>query len=348
MSTRASRHRNAVLVGVLAACLLFLCLILAARLPTLIAFILALFGGGAVLAAVISIRPPAQSDDRASVLADTPAEPPPVQFQALTVTGVRLPSAHADYAFAFTANVLWLPAGEGVNGTSEVARHEIIRRAREITERRDPSHVSLIAPDLAVALGVLRSDPGGQVHARAESVQLRLPPEDQQRLDELAELRKQDELWDYQRRAQVSKRQYLHTDVLKDSGSAVVWWLAKHEDNPDQVAEKISVLSQLARVANNETDAGNERLGEPSAPLNPAEPLRPAEQFDAFLDSLDPRLSDDARLLLTDQVARFVYGHDPKAADEMRRRRDRPSDSDHPNSFFWDDPGIPHEQGPGY
>ncbi len=152
------------------------------------------------------------------------------------------------------------------------------------------------------------------MEVRAESVHLQLPPEDQKRLDELATLRKEEGLWEYQRRYQVNKRHYLRTDVLKDAGSAVVWWLAKHEDNPEQVAANIDLLTQLVHAANNnhmnDTDS--------PAPDAPAGPPTPAERFDAFLDSLDPAASDDVRLTLTSQVARLVDGHDQKAADEMR------------------------------
>ena len=102
-----------------------------------------------------------------------------------------------------------------------------------------------------MALGALLPDPGRQVEARAESVHLPLPPEDQKRLDEIATLRKEERLWEYQRRYQVSKRHYLRTDVLKDTGSAVVWWLAKHEEDLKQVADNIGLLDQLAHAANN-------------------------------------------------------------------------------------------------
>jgi hypothetical protein len=161
-----------------------------------------------------------------------------------------------------------------------------------------------------------------------------LPPEDQKRLDEIATLRKQEGLWEYQRRYQVSKRHYLGTDVLKDAGSAVVWWLAKHEDNPEQVAANIDLLTQLAHAANNNhvNDAGSAAFDAPGGPPTAA------ERFDAFLDSLDPAPSDDVRLTLTSQVARLVDDHDPKAADEMRRRHSEP-DGDDVADGYWAYPG---------
>jgi hypothetical protein len=325
-------RRNAVLAG-LAGCLVFVCLVVATRLPTPDALILAVVGGGAVLAAVArrrqESRPPVEPDPVTEVVPSQPA-----QFQAQPITGIRLPTALADYHFEFAANVLWRPSAEGVSESGDIAVNEIIRRACKITKQRDPSEATLAAADLSVALGVLLPDLGRQVEARAESVHLQLPPQDQKRLDEFATLRKEEGLWEYQRRYQMSKRHYLGTDVLKDAGSAVVWWLAKHEDNPEQVAANIGLLTQLAHAANNNHMNNTDR----AAFGSPASLPTPAERFDAFLDSLDPAPSDDVRLILTSLVARHVDGHDPKAADEMRRRHSEPDGDDAADSY-WAYPG---------
>ena len=315
--------RNAVLAGLAAGCLVFVCLAVAARLPTLDALILAVAGGGAVLATVTrwpqASPPPAEPAPVAVVL-----PPPPAQFQTQPITGVRLPTALADYHFEFAASVRWLPTDDGVRGAGDIAVNEVIRRACTITEQRDPSDAALAASDLSVDLGVLQPDPRRQVEVWAESVYLQLPLEDQKRLDELATLRKEEGLWEYQRRWQVSKRHYLRTDVLKDVGSAVVWWLAQHEDKPQEVAASIDVLTQLAHAANN-TESTNHKNNSDSATFDaPTEPRTSAERFNAFLDSLDPAPSDDVRLTLTSQVARLVDGHDQKAADEMRWRHSEP------------------------
>lgn len=328
-------RRNAVLSGLAAGCLVFICLSVATRLPTLDALILAV--GGTVLAAVIRWprpSPPAEPNPVAIVV-----QPRPAQFQTQPITGIRLPTALADYHFGFAASVLWLPSADGIRGAGDIAVNEIIRRAREITEQRDPSEATLTASDLSVALGVLLPDPRRQVEVRAESVHLQLPPEDQKRLDEFATLRKEEGLWEYQRRCQASKRHYLRTDVLKDAGSAIVWWLAKHEDNLEQVAANIGVLTQLAHAANdnhmNDTDGAAFNV--------PAGPPTAAERFDAFLDSLDPAPSGDVRLTLTSQVARLVDGHDQKAADEMRRRQSEPDVAEGYWGFPGEEEGAPSE-----
>jgi hypothetical protein len=326
-----SNRRNAVLAGLAVGCLVFACLAVVTRLSVLDALLFSIVGGGAVLTVVTwwSQAAPLPPVEPAPVAVVTP--PPPAQLQTLPVTGIRLPTALADYHFGFAASITWRPAATGGPGTGDIAVREIIRRAREITKERDPGEAALVRSDLAVALGVFQTDPGRQVEVMAESVHLQLPLEDQKRLDELATLRKEEGLWDYQRRYQVSKRHYLRTDVLKDAGSAVVWWLAKHEDNLEQVATNIDLLTKLAHAANdnhtNDTDS--------PAFDAPIEPPTPAERFDAFLDSLDPAPSDDIRLMLTNQVARLVNDHDQKAADEMRRRHDESDAAD----IHWGSPG---------
>ena len=321
-----SNRRNAVLAGLAAGCLVFVCLAVAARLPTLDALILAVVGGGAVLAVVTRWQASPPSAEPAPVAVVVP--PPPAQFQTQPITGIRLPTALADYHFWLAASVSWRACAVGVHGASEIAVNEIIRRACKITAHQDPSGGALAASDLSVALGVLLLDPTRQVEVRAESVNLRISPEDQKRLDEFATLRKEEGLWEYQRRYQVSKRQYLHTDVLKDAGSAVVWWLAKHEDNPQEVAGSIEILTQLAHAANNVESASHMNGTDSATADSPAGPPTAAERFDAFLDSLDPAPSDDVRLTLISQVARLVDSHDQKAADEMRWRHSEPDGGD--------------------
>jgi hypothetical protein len=327
-------NRNAVLVGLAAACTLFVCLVTATRLDALAALVLAIVGGGVVAVAFSRLRPAGRKAPPVPVTLAAPpppAPPLPLTFQARPITGIRLPSAFTDYDFVFAASVLWLPAADGVAAAEEIAVNDIIRRAHQITGQRVPGQAAVIVPELTMALGVLQSDPSGNVQARAESVYLQLLPEDQHRLDELASLRKEEGLWEYQRQHQVSRRRYLHTDVLKDPGSAVVWWLAKHEDQPQQVADSIDVLTRLAHAANNGDDAPlDAAAGAPSAA-----PQSPAECFDAFLDSFDPELSADVRLTLTDVVARLVDADHQKSADEMRRRHSAPG-NDAP-SRYWDD-----------
>ncbi|MGC5563671.1 hypothetical protein ACPYPG_12580 [Streptomyces sp. FR-108] len=62
----------------------------------------------------------------------------------------------------------------------------------------------------------------------AENLQLVLVQQDQERLDKLADVRKDEEAWVHQRKYEQSRRRYLGEDVLKNTGSAVVWWLTRY------------------------------------------------------------------------------------------------------------------------
>jgi hypothetical protein len=63
-------------------------------------------------------------------------------------------------------------------------------------------------------------------------------------------LRKHERMWEQERRMEVSMRRYLSEDVLKDTGSAVVWWLARHADQIEDSAQMIGHLAQLTAAAN--------------------------------------------------------------------------------------------------
>jgi hypothetical protein len=324
-------RRNAVVAALVVAVVIFIGVIvaiIAARVPVLaaltIAVVTAAFCGGAVLVAVSrsSSEPPIAL---ASPAPDTPDPPLPQQYQAQSIAGVPLPSAHEDYTFTFSATVCWLPIVASVAEPGVIAVSEIMRRAREITRRRDPAQAVLITHELASLLADARPDPASQVHARAESVQLQLSADDQRRLEELARLRKEEELWDYQRRHEQNKRRYLGEDVLKDTGSAVVWWLARNDDQPMKVAENIGALTQLAHAANNAdgNPLGNAAGTGDKVPASaPGNPQTSAERFVASIDSLGS-LGDDARLTLTKQIASLVEGYGfPGVAEEMNRQYD--------------------------
>ena len=310
-------RRSAIITALAVASAIFIVLINATRVSVLIALLIAFAAGGAVLAA-------ARSSSSAPPIVTAPPVPvmpnPPPQYQAQPIAGVPLPSAREGYTFTFSATVYWLPAVDSVTEPGAIAAGEIVRRAREITQRRNPAEALFVNHELASLLADAQPDPTGRVHVRAESVQLHLSADDQRRLEELARLRKEEELWDYQRRSEQSKRRYLGEDVLRDAGSAVVWWLARNDDQPVKVAESIGVLTQLAHAANNADGdpLGNAARAEHRAPTAAlGSPRASAEVFGTFIDSLDS-LGDDARLMLTMQMASLVESHGyPVVAREM-------------------------------
>jgi hypothetical protein len=261
---------------------------------------------------------------RKSVMAEpstlyTPPPPPPVEPREQRVEQVPLPSSEEDYDFLFSATVLWSPLQQSrdVNPVA-LAVDSILKRAQMITERREPGRASLVAHELAGVLGTMREDPDGYVQAMAESVQVTLPAPDQERLDKLAEVRKDRVVWEHDRKYEQSKREYLGKDVLKDTGSAVVWWLVKNDDRVEKTVNDIGLLARLSSVANNrETPDGNELFGQYGQPQS-TNGVSPTDCLAAFLHTLDLREQSD---LFTHQIALLVgqYGR-PDLAKEIAKR----------------------------
>ena len=65
-----------------------------------------------------------------------------------------------------------------------------------------------------------------------------------------SELRKHERIWEQERRMEVNMRRYLSEDVLSDTGSAIVWWLARHPDQIEESVQMIGALAQLTAAAN--------------------------------------------------------------------------------------------------
>ncbi|WP_326602226.1 hypothetical protein [Streptomyces sp. NBC_01800] len=79
------------------------------------------------------------------------------------------------------------------------------------------------------------------LQAMTEDVRPTLHQHDQERLDGLAGVRKDQAVWEHQRKHEQSTHKYLGEDVLKDTGSAVVWWLAKNDEQVDNAEWSSSV-----------------------------------------------------------------------------------------------------------
>ncbi|MEV4320072.1 hypothetical protein [Actinocrispum sp. NPDC049592] len=181
-----------------------------------------------------------------------PPEPPAhVQYP---LSAIPLPSSETDYRVLLSATVCWRQT-EPKNSTPhaspvDLAVNWILTRARELTVLEKPEDVKVVQHRLAVALGTPLAEPYGHVIAWAVDVKLVVSDEDERRLARLAELRKHERMWDQERRMEVSMRRYLSEDVLKDTGSAVVWWLARHTDQIEDSARMIGHLAQLTAAAN--------------------------------------------------------------------------------------------------
>lgn len=198
-----------------------------------------------------------------------------------------------------------------------VAADAIATRAREITASRDPRYVTEVQRELAAVLGAHCPDHSGTVSARAEDVRVTIPPEDGQRLDKLARVRKEEEVWDHERRYEKNKREYFGKDVLRRPGSAVVWWLARNEDKITEVAENIGILTRLSNAANDVDSTGG---WDPT--ILRARDQSAADYFESFLNacgSADDSADEHAFLVEVAAKLASEQGRED-IADELRAR----------------------------
>ncbi|NEW72630.1 hypothetical protein G4H13_20025 [Streptomyces rapamycinicus] len=188
----------------------------------------------------------------------------------------------------------------------------------------------------------MQPEPTGHLQAMAEAITLTLSEHDQERLDSLASVRKDKAVWEHQRKYEQSKREYLGDDVLKDTGSAVVWWLAKNDDQVHKAVEDLGLLAQLTSAANdtdvperllhllsppNTEDAEPEEadsLGTADQPLGQTGST--ADHFDAFLQGMGLDAGDVRRGILTRQIAEILVTQGRnETAEELLRRFDAPA-----------------------
>lgn len=322
--------------------------------PTWTSLILTVLIGASLI--VVAMRMCSQVSPPPVLVREVPAPPLPTpapERRSVPIGGVLLPSSRDDYCFLLSATVSWLPvkvfADEPVVNMNALAVDAILRRACEITEQRDPGHASMVGHELGRALGEMREDATGCLRAMAESVELVLPEQDQQRLDKLAAVRKDKDVWEHERKYEQSKREYLGDDVLKDAGSAVVWWLARNGDQVDKTVRDIGLLTQLSRAANNAEDpqsmypVGAQPGADGWDMSRRAEREKSAaDHFDAFLTALRFDADNPQRTLFARRVADLAARHErQEVADELVRRFDVPDGSGQPSEGGEEDVDLP-------
>lgn len=321
-------------------------------LPPWVWMVLAATAGTALF---LFMRGGARSAEAGSVTEPAYAPPPPVEPLRQNIE-VTLPSMEPDYEFLFSATVRWSPIGGTTNGSGanlgNLAISAVLKRATAVTESRPPGRASLIQHELNGVLGTMQPDTTERVRAMAESVTLALSDQDRRRLDRLAEIRKQRAVWEHERKHEQSKREYLRQDVLKDPGSTVVWWLAKHDDQVKKVVGDLGDLARLSSAANNrevpeyfrnlvswpppslpadggapfasfrpeETSFRPEENSEPFTP-GPECGFSPTERFAAFLDAMGCPEGDPKQSLFSWHMADVLAktGHQD-VADDLRLR----------------------------
>ncbi|MFD7921879.1 hypothetical protein ACFV3R_21950 [Streptomyces sp. NPDC059740] len=268
----------------------------------------------------------------------------PVERTEHRVSQVVLPSKWADYDFVFSATVRWYlvgaPAGAPVLNPAGLAVDAVLKRARDITEQREPVRSSLVEQELSGALSRMMPESTGHLHAMAEDIRLVLVQQDQERLDKLASVRKDEAVWTHQRKYEQNKRQYLGEDVLKDTGSAVVWWLARNDEHVERTVNDLALLAQLTSAANDTDiperlrDLISQQTGEPTTPEFPeaGPPSAPQGRGKAtmllsdFLDSIGFTEGDVRRPMLAAQIAGLIEEQNRhETAEEIQHHFDPPA-----------------------
>lgn len=267
----------------------------------------------------------------------------PIERNEHRVSQVTLPSQWPDYDFVFSATVRWYLLEAPGNGTvlnpAGLAVEAVLDRARAITEKREPSRASLVQHELSGVLSRMRPDLTGHLEAMAENVTVTLLKPDQERLDKLADVRKDKAVWEHQRKYEQSKRQYLGEDVLKDTGSAVVWWLAKNDEQVEKTVTDLGLLAQLTSAANNSDiperlqDLVAQQLGRPTAtefleacPPPTEQERRAADHLGDLFDSMGFPEGDARRQMLAKQFADIIRTQNRhETAEDVLRRFDQPA-----------------------
>lgn len=267
----------------------------------------------------------------------------PVERTECHVSQVALPSHWHDYNFVFSATVRWhlieSPGNAPVLNPGGLAVDAVLNRARAVTERREPGQASLVRHELSGVLSRMYPDPTGHLQAMAEDVSLTLLEPDKERLDRLADVRKDKAVWEHQRKYEQSKRQYLGEDVLKDTGSAVVWWLAKNDEHVEKTVADLALLAQLTSAAN-DTDIPerlqnlvsqlpDERIAPEfleEGPAGTAHEQTASDHLSGFFDAMGFTEGDDRRAMLAKQISDIITQQNRyETAEDLRRRFDPPA-----------------------
>lgn len=254
-----------------------------------------------------------------------PVAPPPPPPASTSIHGLALPSAHRDYRFLLHGTVVWQQTGASTHPRpAQLAIDAIRDRAAKITLAESPADSDLLAPRLATDLSFPRADRTGALEVWAQDTILTIPDDDRQRLYQIAEVRKNEEVWEYQRAYERNKRAYLRDDVLTSTGSAVVWWLAQDEKRVPETVDLIGTLARLVAAAQNrEVEPVFRELLRDLSDLSEVDgaPATESDMLEGLMSELAPDGSEPERADLADRLARIA---EEAGADDLARTiRDR-------------------------
>ncbi|WP_248839369.1 hypothetical protein [Frankia sp. AgKG'84/4] len=281
-----------------------------------------------------------------------PPPPPPARQHEHRLSEVRVPSSTEDYEFLFSATVRWVQRDPHQAGGNQAgaACDAIVQRAWAITKDRPAIEAALVAHELGAQLGMLEHDGSGRLVVMAESVTLVLPPEDQARLGRLAQLRKDEAVWDQEWKRDMARRQRLTDDVLADFGRTVAWSFARNDHKVDPALSELPHLARLAAIVH-DRDLPDRfaRLGSSPEPVFagepevdaaidaddsgtavrwrrlsdipvPRRPDTPADRLDRLLDATGLARGEDIRMLLADQIVALFREYEmADLANELSR-----------------------------
>ncbi|MFH8992926.1 hypothetical protein [Streptomyces sp. NPDC017940] len=225
--------------------------------PIWVWFLLPALCAGALL---IDMRVPRPEEER-SAWVPSPGTPAPERpagnpYQEASVVVVPVESAVADCPFLFSANVWWRLADEGASWShgnpAALASTSVLERVQRITSMEHPNRCTFLEHSMEGVLGMPGLDGKGLVVAFATDIRLVLRQKDREHLEELDGLRKAVDTWESRRQHERNVREYLGNDVLQSPGNAVVWWMARHDDQIGRAVEMIAPLTVLSAAANDE------------------------------------------------------------------------------------------------
>jgi hypothetical protein len=254
------------------------------------------------------------------------ADPFPGRPEALVYGGDPMPetpvvSSEADYEFILTGRVFWQPLHSGGliahADPRAVALDAIVHRAAVITRTIPPSDPVFAGHRVAAALGLRQHDANRQLAAWATEVAIRIPEKDADRLRRLADLRKKVQVWEHERGHERNVREYLGNDVLTSTGKAVVWWLARNDENVEGAAQLLSTLHRVSAAAQDRLELVASSLVATSADGDDARSAfgPGGSNGDAAADPL--RVLADQLFTDRDDGRRELFAHDlAKLADE--------------------------------
>lgn len=312
-------------------------------------------------------------DEEADHATEDPSDDAP--YVEAPVFDVPVRSAREEYPFLFSATILWRSTPEfdkdAHGNPAGLAVASVLRRVESLTEAEQPERVEFLRHWLEGLVGVPVHDGTGMVMACAVDVRLALRHLDRRHLDEIEELKRSVSSWERRREHERDKRTYLGEDVLRSPGSAVVWWLARHEEEAERAVDLIGPLACLAAAANDQELPDEFRhlarpreqstayeppdgveypvpfdsaTGGDETPDRPARTPRAAnEHVSALLDSMGLVRGSEERLAHLHRMVRMAEATGrPEAAEAMREALRREQDG------TWEDESSDaHEAHPG-